>query len=62
MSKLLAITVALGLAISFAVPGFAANKAPTTKSACEKGPHEVGSLSQDLLEGRLLSLLLRGVG
>jgi len=36
MSKLLAITVALGLAISFAVPGFAADKAPTTKSACEK--------------------------
>jgi hypothetical protein len=36
MSKLLSIAVALGLAISFAAPGFAADKTPTNKSACEK--------------------------
>lgn len=36
MSKLLAITIALGLATSYAAPVLAADKAPTTKSACEK--------------------------
>jgi hypothetical protein len=36
MSKLLAVTVALGLAGGFAAPVFAADKMPTTKSACEK--------------------------
>ena len=36
MSKLLALTVALGLAVGFAVPVLAADKMPTTKSACEK--------------------------
>jgi len=36
MRKLLALTVALGLAVAFATPGLAADKAPTTKSACEK--------------------------
>jgi hypothetical protein len=35
MSKL-AITVALGLAVACATPGLAADKAPTTKAACEK--------------------------
>jgi hypothetical protein len=36
MSKLLSIAVALGLAVSFAAPGLAADKMPTTKAACEK--------------------------
>jgi hypothetical protein len=36
MSKLLAITIAFGLAAACATPGFAADKAPTTKAACEK--------------------------
>ncbi len=36
MSKLLSIAVALGLAVSFAAPGLAADKTPTNKSACEK--------------------------
>ena len=36
MSKLLAITVALGLAVGFAAPVLAADKTPTTKSDCEK--------------------------
>ena len=36
MSKLLAITVALGLVLASATPGLAADKAPNTKSACEK--------------------------
>ena len=36
MSKLLAITIALGLAVAGATPGLAADKTPTTKAACEK--------------------------
>ena len=36
MTKLLSIAVALGLAVSFATPGLAADKTPTTKAACEK--------------------------
>ena len=36
MSKLLAITIALGLVVGFAAPVLAADKTPTTKSACEK--------------------------
>ena len=36
MSKLLAVTIALGLTVGFAAPVFAADKMPTTKSACEK--------------------------
>ena len=36
MSKLLAITVALGVAVGFAAPVLAADKIPTTKSACLK--------------------------
>jgi cytochrome c556 len=36
MSKLLAITVAMGLAVACATPGLAADKTPTNKSACEK--------------------------
>ena len=36
MSKLLAIIVAFGLAIGLVAPVLAADKMPTTKSACEK--------------------------
>ena len=36
MSKLLAITIALGLATAYAAPVLAADKSPTTKSDCEK--------------------------
>lgn len=35
MTKFLSVLVALGLAVSFAAPTFAAD-APKTKSACEK--------------------------
>jgi hypothetical protein len=34
--KTLVSIIALGLAVAFTVPAFAAEKAPTTKSACEK--------------------------
>ncbi len=34
--KTLVSLLALGLAVSFAAPAFAADKAPTTKAACEK--------------------------
>jgi hypothetical protein len=36
MNKLLSLIVALGFAVSFATPVFAADKTPTPKSACEK--------------------------
>jgi hypothetical protein len=34
--KTLASIIILGLAIAFTAPAFAAEKAPTTKAACEK--------------------------
>jgi hypothetical protein len=34
--KTLVSMLALGLAVAFTAPAFAAEKAPTTKSACEK--------------------------
>ena len=36
MSKLLATTIALGLATAYVAPVLAADKAPTTKSECQK--------------------------
>lgn len=36
MKKLVSIVVAAGLAVAFAAPVLAADKAPTTKAACEK--------------------------
>jgi ABC-type proline/glycine betaine transport system substrate-binding protein len=36
MKKLVSVLVALGLAVAFTAPASAADKAPTTKSACEK--------------------------
>ena len=36
MSKLLAMTMALGLAVASFTPVLAADKTPTSKSACEK--------------------------
>jgi hypothetical protein len=36
MSKILSIAVAVGLAVSFVAPALAADKMPTTKTACEK--------------------------
>jgi hypothetical protein len=36
MSKVLAVTIALSLAVGFAAPLLAADKMPTTKSDCEK--------------------------
>jgi hypothetical protein len=36
MQKLLSVIVAVGLAVAFAGPGFAASKVPTTKAGCVK--------------------------
>jgi hypothetical protein len=36
MKMLVSLTVALGLAVAFAAPTFAADKMPTTKADCEK--------------------------
>jgi hypothetical protein len=36
MKKFITMIVALGLAVACAAPTFAAEKAPTTKAACEK--------------------------
>jgi hypothetical protein len=36
MRKLLSVIVALGLAVAFTAPTFAADKTPTTKAACQK--------------------------
>lgn len=36
MQKLLSVIVAVGLAVAFVGPGFAASKVPTTKAGCVK--------------------------
>jgi hypothetical protein len=36
MTKFVPVLVALGLAVAFIAPASAADKAPTTKAACEK--------------------------
>ncbi len=36
MKNIISMIVALGLAVAFAAPTFAADKPPTTKAACEK--------------------------
>jgi hypothetical protein len=36
MKNLVSIIVALGIAVAFTAPTFAADKAPTTKADCEK--------------------------
>jgi hypothetical protein len=36
MKKFLSVIVAVGLAVAFAGPGFAASKVSTTKAGCEK--------------------------
>ena len=50
MSKLLAITVALGLAVACATPGLAADK-PTTKAACAKAHMKWDDLAKSCSKG-----------
>ena len=40
--------ITLGLAIAFTAPAYSAEKAPTSKAACEKAHMTLGCLSQEV--------------
>ena len=49
--KTLASIITLGLAIAFTAPAFAAEKAPTTKAACERA--NLGHIGEEVQVGIL---------
>ena len=56
MSKLLAITIALGLAIAYAAPVACRRQSANHQVGVRKRAHEVGRFDEDLLEGQHVRL------
>src|ERR1700680_1736473 len=62
MKALITMIVALGLAVGFVAPTFAADKTPTTKADLREGQDEMGRRNKDLFKGQDVNTLTNTQG